>query len=79
MIYLALAVIPTFALSELGVRGSVSLFLIGGYLLSSRGAPVSENESLAIILAAGLLWMINLAIPAILGVPYIFSLRFFRK
>ena len=79
LIYLALAVIPTFALSELGVRGSVSLFLIGGYFLASRGTPVSEKESLAIILAAGLLWMINLAIPAIMGVPFVFKLRFFRK
>jgi hypothetical protein len=31
------------------------------------------------VLAAGSLWLINLAIPALLGVPFIFKLRFFRK
>jgi hypothetical protein len=79
LIYLALAVIPTFALSELGVRSSVSLYFIGTFIYASRGIPLSQNESLAIVLAAGLLWLINLAIPAIMGVPFVFRLRFFRK
>jgi hypothetical protein len=79
LIYLALAVIPTFALSELGVRGSISIFLIGGYYLSNSGVSISEKESLVIILAAGVLWVINLAIPAILGIPFVFKLQFFRK
>ncbi|NVO18505.1 MAG: flippase-like domain-containing protein [Bacteroidetes bacterium] len=79
LIYLALAVIPTFALSELGVRGSVSLFLIGGYFLSSTGTSLSESMSLGIVLAAALLWIINLAIPAIIGIPFVFKLRFFSK
>lgn len=79
LIFLALAVIPTFALSELGVRGSVSLYFIGVFMQISRGTALSEAESLAIILAAGFLWMINLALPAILGMPFVFKLRFFSK
>ena len=78
-IFLALAIIPTFALSELGVRGSVSLFFIGMFLKQSRGVAISEAESLAIVLAAGMLWLINLALPAIIGVPFVFKLRFFRR
>jgi len=79
VIFLALAIIPTFALSELGVRGSVSLFFIGMFLEQSRGSAISEAESLGIVLAAGMLWFINLALPAILGVPFVFRLRFFRR
>jgi len=78
LIYLSLAVIPSFALSELGVRGSVSLYFIGMYFKSSA-IQVTEIESMAIVLAAGLLWIINLAIPAIIGTPFVFNLRFFRR
>ncbi len=78
LIYLSLAVIPSFALSELGVRGSVSLYFIGMYL-KYRAIPMTEIESMAIVLAAGLLWIINLAIPAIIGMPFVFNLRFFRR
>lgn len=79
VIFLTLAIIPTFALSELGVRGSVSLFFIGMFFEQSRGAAASEAESMGIVLAAGMLWFINLALPAIIGVPFVFKLRFFRK
>ncbi len=79
VIFLSLAIIPTIALSELGVRGSVSLFFIGEYLLKQRGIPVSEQEALGAVLAAGLLWVINLAVPAIAGIPFVFKLKFFRR
>ncbi|MBK7172019.1 MAG: flippase-like domain-containing protein [Bacteroidales bacterium] len=79
VIFITLAVIPTIALSEIGVRSSVSLFFIGEYILQTRGVAPGEKESLAIIMAACLLWVINLAIPAIAGVPFVFKLRFFRK
>jgi len=79
LIFLSLAVIPTFALSELGVRGSVSLYFIGMYLVKSQAFPLTEAESLSIVLAAGMLWIINLAVPAIAGAPFVFNLRFFRR
>ena len=79
VIYLILAVTPTIALSEIGIRGSVSLVIIGTYLSGIRGTLLNETESLAIVLAAGVLWIINLAVPAILGIPFVFKLRFFRK
>lgn len=79
LIFFSLAVIPTFAFSELGVRGSVSLFLIGEYYAHTYGLTLNENQSLAVVLAAGLLWMINLAIPAILGIPALLRLKFFKR
>jgi len=56
--------LPSFALTELGVRGSVAVFLFQN---------VSDNFSGA-LLAVVLLWMINVALPALLGCFYVFNL-----
>ena len=79
LIYLSLAIIPTFALTELGVRGSISLYFIGMFTMNRLSLPLTEAESLSIVIAAGMLWIVNLAVPAILGIPFVFHLRFFRR
>ncbi|MEC9303119.1 MAG: lysylphosphatidylglycerol synthase domain-containing protein [Bacteroidota bacterium] len=63
------SVIPTVAIAEIGIRGSVALFLFG--LLS--------NNSIGILSATFCLWIINLVLPALIGIIFIFTLRFFRK
>lgn len=67
--YFVLAVIPTIALSEIGVRGSVSLYFLG--LLSTN--------NLGIVAASFTLWLINLAFPAIIGSIFVLKLNFFKK
>lgn len=67
--YFVMTAIPTIAITELGVRGSVAVYFIG--LLT---ANVSN-----IFMASSMLWLINLAVPALIGVVFIFQLRFFRK
>lgn len=74
MIYLLMTVIPTIALSELGVRGSVSLYIFQLYY----GMAVSQYSTY-IVMASSVLWIINLALPALVGIIFIFSLKFFRK
>ena len=77
VIYLVMAVIPSVALTDLGIRGSVSLFVIGLYFTNySTGFP---DTSLAIITASSVLWFVNLILPAVLGTFFVFSLKFFRK
>jgi uncharacterized membrane protein YbhN (UPF0104 family) len=51
------SIIPTMLLSEIGVRSSVAVFVFG---------MVSDNV-IAIVLASLLLWVINIAIPAMFG------------
>ncbi|MEW6469297.1 MAG: lysylphosphatidylglycerol synthase domain-containing protein [Bacteroidota bacterium] len=68
LVFFLITVIPTFALTEIGVRGSAALFLF---------SLVSDNES-GILAASLLLWMINLALPALAGLFLIFRLKFFR-
>lgn len=69
MTYFVMTAIPTFAITELGVRGSISIYFLG---------MLSENTS-SIFTASSMLWLINLAVPALIGVVFIFQLRFFRK
>ncbi len=76
VIYLVLAAIPTVALTELGVRGSVSVFLFG--LLTTSGILDAE-ATLAVISASSLIWFLNIAVPSLAGVLVIFRLQFFRR
>jgi len=63
------SIIPTIAITEIGVRGSVSLFLF---------SLVSHNI-VGILSATFVMWVINLLLPALIGTIFIFTLRFFRK
>jgi uncharacterized membrane protein YbhN (UPF0104 family) len=76
LIYLAMAAIPTIALTELGIRGSVALYFVGLYFDVHN--PAGQND-LGIITASSMMWLINLAIPAIFGAIFVFRLKFFRK
>lgn len=76
VIYLVLAAIPTMALAEIGVRGSVSVFLFG--LLTNAGVLDAE-VSLAIVSASTLIWLLNIALPSLAGVLVVFRLKFFRR
>jgi len=76
MIFLAMAAIPTITLTELGIRGSVALYFIGLYFDFHN--PGGRND-LGIVTASSVLWLINLAIPALIGAIFVFRLKFFRK
>ena len=74
-IYLLMSAIPTIALSEIGVRGSVSLYAFGLFFPE----PLTEVLNRHIIAASSALWLLNLAVPALMGLLFIFRLRFFRN
>ena len=77
LIYYVMAVIPTIALTELGIRGSVALYFFGIYF---SGHPHdSEAINFGVLAASTLLWAINLGIPALVGSVFVFRLKFFRK
>jgi len=77
VIYLVMAMIPSIALVELGIRGSVALFVIGLYF--TKAGTGNADTELAILTASAVLWFVNLIIPAIMGTFFVFSLKFFRK
>ncbi|MDD5570914.1 MAG: lysylphosphatidylglycerol synthase domain-containing protein [Bacteroidales bacterium] len=69
LIYFVIAAIPTMALTEIGVRGSVSLYFLG---------MISVNI-IGIVTASFSLWIINLALPALIGSIFVYNLKFYRK
>ncbi len=77
LIYLGVTIIPTIALTEIGVRGSVSVFVFN-YYYGTMGV-VNGNTELGVVSASTVLWFVNLVIPAAIGAFFVFNLKFFRK
>jgi hypothetical protein len=75
-IFLVTTAIPTFAMTELGVRGSVSILLFDMYFQNNAVLPDLSSE---VFLSSFMIWFINLIIPAIIGGFFVFKLKFFRK
>ena len=69
LVFLVLAVIPSITLVEIGVRGEISLLLVGLY----------TTNKLGIILTSVSIWLINLIIPALAGSVLILGIRVFKK
>ncbi|MDP9229259.1 MAG: flippase-like domain-containing protein [Bacteroidota bacterium] len=69
VIFLILAIIPTIALADLGLRGKVSLKLIGLFSVNDLGIGFSTVS----------IWFINLVIPAIVGSLLILSIKIFKN
>ncbi len=69
VIFLVLAIIPTFAIAELGLRGKVSLKLL----------ELFSANSLGISIATATIWLINLVVPAIAGSLLIVSIKIFKN
>jgi hypothetical protein len=67
--FLMLAIIPTIALVELGVRGQVSLFVFGLF----------STNSLEILVATAVIWIINIIFPAVAGSFMLLTVKLFRK
>jgi len=73
MTYFVMTAIPTIALADLGIRGSVSVFFIGLY------GSASSAVNIDILAASTAVWMINLALPALAGLLFIYRLNLIRK
>jgi MFS family permease len=69
VIFLVLAIIPTFAIAELGIRGKISLKLL----------ELFSSNSLGITVATATIWLINLVMPAIAGSLLIVSIKIFKN
>jgi hypothetical protein len=65
--FLFLAIIPSIALVELGIRGKLALELFGW---------ISANQ-LGVISAVISIWLVNLVLPAIIGSLLIIRIKIF--
>lgn len=73
MIYFTMTVIPTIALVDLGIRGSVSVYFLSMFTGDQPGATI------AILAASTSVWIINLAFPSLLGLLFINRIKLIRK
>lgn len=69
VMFLLLAIAPTIGIAELGLRGKLSLLLLG----------MLSNNTLGIIATAAGIWIINLILPAIAGTLFILGLQLFKN
>ena len=69
LVFLVLAVIPSVTLIELGIRGEVSLLLLGMF----------TTNNLGILLTSVTVWFINLVVPAFIGSALILSIKVFKR
>ncbi len=75
VIFFVLTAIPSVALAELSIRGNVAISVLGFYF---GGGEQSFNE-LGAITAAGILWLINIVLPALIGALFVYKLHFFSN
>ena len=68
MIYFIVALIPTVALTEIGIKGSAAVFLLSGYY----------GNEIGVIAASFSLWIVNLAIPSLAGAVLLYRVKIFR-
>ena len=76
LIFFTFTLVPTIGVAELGIRGIITIFLFNTLWPSEINHLNSES---ILITISSLLWLINLAIPSVLGALFIFKLRFIRK
>ncbi len=69
IMFLALAIVPSIALAELGVRGKISIFLFG----------VFSANTLGIVFTSSAIWLINLVVPALAGSLFVLGIKLFRS
>jgi len=69
ILFLVMAVVPSIAIAELGIRGKFSTALLGLF----------STNTIGILAASFGIWLINLFIPALCGSFFIMSKKFFKE
>jgi uncharacterized membrane protein YbhN (UPF0104 family) len=69
LVFLAMAIVPSIALVEIGVRGEISLKLMGMFTGNSLGIGFTSIT----------VWLINLVIPAIIGSLLLMNIKVFTR
>ena len=74
--YLAMMIVPFITITEIAVRGSVSVVIFEKWLIMNG---IDYSFGMMVFSASSLLWIFNTAIPAIIGLFMTYRLKFFRE
>jgi len=69
VLFLVLAIVPSFAIADLGIRGKFSTGLLSMYSLNTVGILGTTFG----------IWFVNLFVPALAGSIMILGIRFFKE
>jgi uncharacterized membrane protein YbhN (UPF0104 family) len=69
VLFLAMAVIPTIALAEVGLKGEIGIRLMGLFTSNTLGVGIASVG----------IWLINLVLPAIVGSILFLSIKVFKR
>jgi uncharacterized membrane protein YbhN (UPF0104 family) len=68
LLFWAMAIVPTIAIAEIGIRGETALYFF---------LAISTN-SVGIISSTTMLWFVNLILPALLGCLFIYKMKIYE-
>ena len=74
--YLLMMIVPFITITEIAVRGSVSIIVFENWLIMNN---INSSLGMMIFSASSLLWIFNIAIPAVIGLFLTYRLNFFRN
>lgn len=74
--YIAMMIIPFITITEIAVRGSVSILIFEKWMILNG---ISSSYSIMVFSASSLLWILNIALPSVIGLFFIHRLKLFRK
>lgn len=76
LIYLLMMIVPFITITEIAVRGSVSILVFEKWLMMNE---INTSLGMMVFSASSLLWIFNIAIPALIGLFLTYRLKFFRN
>lgn len=68
LVFLIMAMIPSFAIAEIGIRGKVALAVVGLF----------STNTLAILAGTIVMWMLNLVFPALIGSLFLLTIKIYK-
>ena len=74
--YLMMMIVPFITITEIAVRGSVSILVFEKWLIMN---DINISFGMMVFSASSLLWIFNIAIPALIGLFLTYRLKFFRN
>lgn len=74
--YLLMMIVPFITITEIAIRGSVSIIIFEQWFIMNG---IDTSYKAMVFSASSLLWIINIALPSIIGLFLINRLKFFRN
>lgn len=68
-VFLLMAIVPSFAIAEIGIRGKVALAVVGLF----------SSNTLAILAGTITMWMLNLVLPALIGSLFLLTIKIYKE